>query len=63
MTVDALYDPDSGYDSSGFYVRFGFRYANPDEPLPPAAGYRTMYIDIKPLIDAIQSANARRGQR
>jgi hypothetical protein len=51
MTVDALYDPDSGYDSSGFYERLGFRFANPDEPLPPVSGYRTMYFDLKPLID------------
>jgi hypothetical protein len=58
MTVDALYDPDSGYDSSGFYERLGFRFANPDEPMPPVNGYRTMYFDLKPLIDAQQPGSS-----
>jgi len=52
LTVDALYDPDTGYDSSGFYQKFGFRWVNPDESLPPLHGYRTMYFDLKPLIDS-----------
>jgi predicted GNAT superfamily acetyltransferase len=53
VTVDALCDPDTGYDSSGFYAAIGFRFANPDEPLPPVSEYRTMYFDLKPLIDAL----------
>jgi hypothetical protein len=52
LTVEALYDPDTGYDSSGFYQKFGFRLVNPDESLPPLHGYRTMYFDLKPLIDS-----------
>lgn len=52
LTVDALYDPDTGYDSSGFYQKLGFRLVNPDESLPPLHGYRTMYFDLKPLIDS-----------
>ena len=51
LTVDALYDPDSGYDSSGFYEKFGFVFSSPDEQLPPPEGYRSMYFDLKPLID------------
>lgn len=50
MTVDALFDPDDRYDISGYYAKFGFQYANPDEPLPPKEGYRTMYFDLLPLI-------------
>ncbi len=56
MTVDALYDPDTGYDISGYYARFGFQYANPGEFLPPADGYRTMYFDLLPLIQAFASS-------
>lgn len=52
LTVDALYDPDNGYDSSGFYERLGFVFSSPDEALPPPDGYRSMYFDLKPLIDA-----------
>lgn len=59
MTVDAFYDldPDSAgrhYDASGFYTRIGFNFVNPDEPLPPAQSYRTMYFDLKPLVDALK---------
>jgi GNAT superfamily N-acetyltransferase len=53
MTVDALYDPDEEppYDASGFYQKFGFQFVNPDEAVPKAVPYRTMYFDLKPLID------------
>jgi GNAT superfamily N-acetyltransferase len=56
MTVDALYDVDKNppYDASGFYQRFGFEFVNPDETLPPTVPYRTMYLDLKPLIDELQ---------
>ena len=50
MTVDALFDPDSGYDISDFYRKFGFQYANPQEVLPPIEGFRTMYFDMLSLI-------------
>jgi hypothetical protein len=53
VTVDALYDADTHYDSSGFYLKLGFQLANPDEMLPPPEGYRTLFFDLKPLIDAI----------
>jgi GNAT superfamily N-acetyltransferase len=55
MTVDALYDPDDGYDISGYYATFGFQYVNPNEPLPPKDGYRTMYFDLLPLIVELKS--------
>lgn len=53
MTVDALYDPDEEppYDASGFYQKFGFQFVNPDETVPRVVPYRTMYFDLKPLID------------
>jgi hypothetical protein len=35
----------------GFYKHLGFRFAGPDEPLPPTRGYRTMYLDLKSLTD------------
>lgn len=55
MTVDALYDPDTTppYDASGFYEKFGFQFADPNESLPPSVPYRTMYLDLKPLIDVL----------
>jgi len=53
VTVDALYDADNQYDSSGFYLKLGFQFANPEEEIPPREGYRTLFFDLKPLIDAI----------
>ena len=58
VTLDAFYDPDTGYDVSGFYQKIGFRFANPDEPLPPPHAYRTMYFDLKPLLDLLSPAAA-----
>jgi hypothetical protein len=55
MTVDALHDPDNGYDVSGYYANFGFQYVNPSEPLPPREGFRTMYFDLLPLIKELES--------
>lgn len=53
MTVDALYDADEEppYDASVFYQKFGFQFVNPDETVPTTVPYRTMYFDLKPLID------------
>ncbi len=55
MTVDALYDQDTTppYDASGFYEKFGFQFADPNESLPLSVPYRTMYLDLKPLIDML----------
>ncbi|MCF0064263.1 GNAT family N-acetyltransferase [Dyadobacter chenwenxiniae] len=53
MTVDAFYDKDNGYDISGFYQKIGFMFVNPDEQIPPIHSYRTMYFDLKPLIDLV----------
>ncbi len=55
VTVDALYDPDDdpAYDTAPYYERFGFRLVNPDADLPPEQPYRTMYLDIKPFVDAL----------
>ena len=55
MTVDALYDPDTTppYDASGFYEKFGFQFADPNESLPSSVPYRTMYLDLKPLVDLL----------
>lgn len=55
MAVDALYDPDNGYDVSGYYANFGFQYVNPNEPLPPREGFRTMYFDLLPLVKELES--------
>jgi GNAT superfamily N-acetyltransferase len=59
MTVDALYDIDEtpAYDASSFYEKFGFRFVNAEEPLPPLTPYRTMYLDLKPLIDLLCNPN------
>lgn len=56
LTVDALYDPDDGYDTSSFYQKMGFQFADMHEAIPPATGYRTMFLDLKPLLDRITSA-------
>jgi len=41
------------YDVSGFYEKLGFEFANPTESLPPVNPYRTMYLDLKPLIETL----------
>jgi GNAT superfamily N-acetyltransferase len=57
ITVDALYDPDvdPAYDASGFYEKLGFEFADPTEPLPPVNPYRTMYLDLKSLMEALST--------
>lgn len=52
ITVDALYDPDSSYDVAPYYERFGFIHAAPDARARPGEFFRTMFFDLKPLIDA-----------
>jgi GNAT superfamily N-acetyltransferase len=60
LTVDAFYDVDETppYDASGFYEKFGFRFVNAEETLPPSTPYRTMYLDLKPLIDLFNSSDS-----
>ncbi len=55
VTVDALYDRDvePAYDASGFYTKLGFDFADPNQTLPPEIPYRTMYYDLKPLIELL----------
>jgi GNAT superfamily N-acetyltransferase len=55
VTVDALYDRDvePAYDASGFYAKLGFDFADPHESLPPETPYRTMYYDLKPVIELL----------
>jgi hypothetical protein len=55
ITVDALYDfdVDPAYDASGFHEKLGFEFADPIESLPPVNPYRTMYLDLKPLMEAL----------
>ena len=56
VTVDALYDQDNepAYDASGFYRKLGFDFADLNESLPPKTPYRTMYYDLKPIIDLLE---------
>lgn len=63
MTVDALYDPDTTppYNASGFYTRFGFQFVNQDQTLPPFVPYRTMYLDLKPLINLLNGQEIEEG--
>jgi GNAT superfamily N-acetyltransferase len=51
MTVDAFYDPDTGYDVSPFYEGFGFEFSHKNRKLTPNQTYREMFHDIGPLID------------
>lgn len=52
LTVDALHDPDDGYDVAPYYERFGFLHAAADALPKPGEHYRTMFFDLKPLLDA-----------
>jgi hypothetical protein len=56
VTVDALYDRDTepAYDASGFYRKLGFDFTDPHESLPTETPYRTMYYDLKPIIDLLE---------
>jgi GNAT superfamily N-acetyltransferase len=53
VTVDALYDPDSDYDTSGFYERFGFTFSDGEGRRIPGQPFRTMYFDLKPILDSL----------
>lgn len=53
MKVDALYDPDSDYDTSKFYERFGFMFADGEGRRVEGQPFRTMYFDLKPILDAL----------
>jgi hypothetical protein len=57
ITVDALYDDEGEaiYDASHFYLRHGFRFAVPDEEMPPRDGFRSMYFDLKPMIEYLKA--------
>jgi GNAT superfamily N-acetyltransferase len=56
MTVDALYDPDSDYDTAEFYGRFGFTFVDGEGLRIGGQPFRAMYFDLKPLLDALASA-------
>jgi hypothetical protein len=58
VTVDALYDRDTdpAYDASGFYRKLGFDFSDPNESLPPEMPYRTMYYDLKPVLDLLEAS-------
>lgn len=49
VTVDALYDPDTGYDAAPVYQELGFFLLSPNAPLPTAQPYRTMFFDLRAL--------------
>lgn len=57
IIVDALYDPDNGYDVAPYYAQFGFIHASPDERPRPGEYFRTMFFDLKPLLDATAGAS------
>lgn len=51
ITVDALCDPDTGYDISGYYERFGFEYVDTSEHTPTCGNFKTMFFDIKTVVE------------
>ena len=53
VTVDALYDPDSDYDTAGFYARFGFTFSDGKGRRVEGQPFRAMYFDLKPILDAL----------
>ncbi|MHA4739947.1 GNAT family N-acetyltransferase [Dyadobacter sp. MSC1_007] len=58
ITVDALYDPDTGYDIARYYERFGFKHVDPSETTPPSGNFRTMYFDIKVVLEELNALRA-----
>lgn len=55
ITVDALFDPDTGYDAAPYYEKFGFIHADLDAPVTRDTPYRTMFFDLRPLILAVEN--------
>jgi GNAT superfamily N-acetyltransferase len=59
VMVDAYYDPrhkdktgkSDPWDSARIYHKLGFQYVNPNEKLPPKESFRSMFFDLKPLIN------------
>jgi GNAT superfamily N-acetyltransferase len=58
ITVDALYDPDTGYDIARYYEKFGFKHVDPSETTPPSGNFRTMYFDIKVVLEELNALRA-----
>ncbi len=52
LTVDAVHDPDDGYDLADYYARFGFQHASADTQPKSGEHFSTMFFDLKPLIEA-----------
>jgi len=57
VTVDALLDPESMYDTSNYYRRFGFLLANPHHS-NPMDGFNTMFLDLLPIVEATQAVES-----
>ncbi len=55
VTVDALHDPDTGYDIASYYARFGFKHVDPTESITPKCNFRTMYFDIKTVVEELNA--------
>ncbi|RFC53049.1 MAG: hypothetical protein DVB22_000122 [Verrucomicrobia bacterium] len=55
VTVDALFDPDNDYDVAGYYEKFGFVFADPSGVPREGEQFRTMFFDLKPLLDALDT--------
>lgn len=53
--MDALYDPDSNYDTAPFYSRFGFTFADGEGRRVERQPFRAMFFDLKPILDALAS--------
>ena len=59
VMVDAYYDSahkdkngkSDPWDSSRIYRKLGFQYVNPNEQLPPKDAFRSMFFDLKRLLD------------
>ncbi|NQV72560.1 GNAT family N-acetyltransferase [bacterium] len=60
VTVDALFDPDTDYDTSDYYRKFGFLLANPHDTILEDA-FNTMFLDIMPFVEAIREAEENQG--
>ena len=60
LTVDAYYEFDAhgklAYDSGPYYAeKFDFRYVDPNERPHSGGEYRSMYLDLLPLEEAMKA--------
>ena len=64
LTVDAYYEFDKkgalAYDTGPYYANeFDFRYVDSTEKPQRGSEYRSMYLDLLPLIEGVEQASSK----